>query len=638
LVNGVDYTATNGTTVVLTDALTVGQIVEIDNYLTAFLPTNALRTITTFTATAGQTTFSVTYTQGLIDVFYNGSNLAQSEYTATNGTSIILATACQLNDIVVVYAYSYAVGAYSGIAGSGTINTIPKFTASSTIGNSAITDDGTTVTLVSRALSGTSASFSSSVTANGLYANAGNSARFYRGANDYYWGINNDSNNYLNFGTFAANGTAYGTNPKLIIQDNGAATFSSSVQAATNFISVALTDSISVGTSSAENAKYNYLGHSGYWGIKTTTTGFNFALDTYNGGTPKNVLTITQAGAATFSSSVGIGLSPKTLLQINGGSGAYPTLGTNVTNSIFVGRNDGLIGMYLGYAADGNGWIQQMRNDSATAANLILQPSGGNVGIGTSSPLSITNGAVLHINGTTSGFLTMGYGGTRYLTMLATSGYAAVSTTGAVPLVFETNETEKMRIFSSGGLNVLSSTGDPFCIQLNSGVKLRADSSTQMGIVNAAITSYADLRVQNMTKASGSFRISHPLESLSKTHDLVHSFVEAPKADLIYRGKVNLVNGKGQANIDDMATMTQGTFEVLCKDIQCFTTNESGWDLVKGKVIGNIIYIESQNVNSTDEISWMVIGERKDKEIKESILTDNEGNIIVEPLKQNSSF
>ena len=85
----------------------------------------------------------------------------------------------------------------------------------------------------------------------------------------------------------------------------------------------------------------------------------------------------------------GIGTSsPKTLLQINGGSGAYPTLGTNVTNSIFVGRNDGLIGMYLGYAADGNGWIQQMRNDSATAANLILQPSGGNVGIGTSSPVS----------------------------------------------------------------------------------------------------------------------------------------------------------------------------------------------------------------------------------------------------------
>jgi hypothetical protein len=144
-VNGTDFTATNGTTVVMAAALAAGNIVEIDNLLTAYLPTNALRTITTFTATAAQTTFSVSYTQGLIDVFYNGSNLAQSEYTATNGTSIILATACQLNDIVVVYAYSYSVGAYSGIAGSGTINTIPKFTASSTIGNSQIFDNGTNV-------------------------------------------------------------------------------------------------------------------------------------------------------------------------------------------------------------------------------------------------------------------------------------------------------------------------------------------------------------------------------------------------------------------------------------------------------------------------------------------------------------
>ena len=46
------------------------------------------------------------------------------------------------------------------VTGTGTTNYLPKFTGSSTIGNSAITDDGTTVTLVSRALSGTSATFS----------------------------------------------------------------------------------------------------------------------------------------------------------------------------------------------------------------------------------------------------------------------------------------------------------------------------------------------------------------------------------------------------------------------------------------------------------------------------------------------
>jgi hypothetical protein len=49
------------------------------------------------------------------------------------------------------------------VTGTGTTNTLPKFTGSTTIGDSAITDDGTTVTLVSRALTGTSATFASGV-------------------------------------------------------------------------------------------------------------------------------------------------------------------------------------------------------------------------------------------------------------------------------------------------------------------------------------------------------------------------------------------------------------------------------------------------------------------------------------------
>jgi len=137
----------------------------------------------------------------------------------------------------------------------------------------------------------------------------------------------------------------------------------------------------------------------------------------------------------------------------------------------------------------------------------------------------------------------------------------------------------------------------------------------------------------SLSKGSGSFRIDHPLESLTSTHQLVHSFIEGPKADLIYRGKLTLLNGKAQANIDEVSTMTEGTFEALCREVQCFTTNETGWDLVKGKVIGNIIYIESQNPNSTDEISWMVIGERKDKHMMDTEWTDDNGKVIVEPLK-----
>lgn len=111
-----DYTATNGTTVVLATGTGAGNIVEVVRYNTAFTATNALRQITEFTATAGQTTFTVSYSPGLVDVFYNGSKLASSEYTASNGTSIVLATTAVLNDTIEVVAYSYAVGAYTGQA------------------------------------------------------------------------------------------------------------------------------------------------------------------------------------------------------------------------------------------------------------------------------------------------------------------------------------------------------------------------------------------------------------------------------------------------------------------------------------------------------------------------------------------
>jgi hypothetical protein len=136
-----------------------------------------------------------------------------------------------------------------------------------------------------------------------------------------------------------------------------------------------------------------------------------------------------------------------------------------------------------------------------------------------------------------------------------------------------------------------------------------------------------------LSKGSGSFRIEHPLPAKSATHQLVHSFIEGPQADLIYRGKVVLVDGKASVNIDAAATMTEGTFEVLCREVQCFTTNESGWTAVRGKVTGNILTIEAKDADCSDEISWMVIGERQDPHMMETDWTDDNGKVIVEPLK-----
>jgi hypothetical protein len=138
-----------------------------------------------------------------------------------------------------------------------------------------------------------------------------------------------------------------------------------------------------------------------------------------------------------------------------------------------------------------------------------------------------------------------------------------------------------------------------------------------------------------LSKGSGSFKIDHPLESKTDTHHLVHSFIEGPQADLIYRGKVDLVAGSATANIDTVAGMTEGTFVALNREVQCFTTNESNWDAVKGSVSGNILTIESENSESTATISWLVIGERKDQHMYDTDWTDENGKVIVEPLKTN---
>jgi hypothetical protein len=136
-----------------------------------------------------------------------------------------------------------------------------------------------------------------------------------------------------------------------------------------------------------------------------------------------------------------------------------------------------------------------------------------------------------------------------------------------------------------------------------------------------------------LSKGSGSFKIDHPLPEKSETHHLVHSFVEAPQADNIYRGRVELVNGRAEVNIDQAVRMTDGTFAALNRNVQCFTSNESDWDAVRGSVAGNILTIECQNEGSTATISWMVIGERQDKHMYDTDWTDDDGRVITEPLK-----
>jgi len=125
----VDYSATNGTSIELTSAASGGDSLVVIEYFATTGTTNEKhgidRTITTFNATAGQTSFSVTYTVGNIDVFYNGARLLDTtDFTATNGTSVDLVSAASGGDQIVVVEYLVSTTG-NGISGQ----TVTTFTA-----------------------------------------------------------------------------------------------------------------------------------------------------------------------------------------------------------------------------------------------------------------------------------------------------------------------------------------------------------------------------------------------------------------------------------------------------------------------------------------------------------------------------
>ncbi len=59
-----------------------------------------------YTATAGQTTFSASYTVGYVDVWRSGIKLNSSQYAASNGTSIVLADGANEDDVIEIIGYT----------------------------------------------------------------------------------------------------------------------------------------------------------------------------------------------------------------------------------------------------------------------------------------------------------------------------------------------------------------------------------------------------------------------------------------------------------------------------------------------------------------------------------------------------
>ncbi len=189
----------------------------------------------------------------------------------------------------------------------------------------------------------------------------------------------------------------------------------------------------------------------------------------------------------------------------------------------------------------------------------------------------------------------------------------------ADPTIQLEHTTDNITNFISGAANgELSIEADNAGAGASPAVLLRTANATRL---TASATGVAVNGA--LSKTSGTFDIKHPVVEDKR---LRHSFVEGPRADLIYRGTVTLDASEVTVCMDDESRMSAGTFEALSRDpwsiVSCPSGSPVTWEMdgccltIKGEI--------------GQQAMWIVISERQDPEYLSSEMVGDDGNLITE--------
>lgn len=169
---------------------------------------------------------------------------------------------------------------------------------------------------------------------------------------------------------------------------------------------------------------------------------------TFNTGTLVNGLSTDANG------NVGIGISTPNsvisgakVLQVNGSSYGFvlATSGTVIAQMI------GDAGAGAAFGSRSNHHMTLTTND----VERLRITTSGNVGIGTSSPLALTNFTSLEVKGTNSGLVAVSsVNGAAFGRMYSSGGIVTIGTSSNHSVVFDTNDTERVRITNSGNVGI----------------------------------------------------------------------------------------------------------------------------------------------------------------------------------------
>ena len=106
-------------------------------------------------------------------------------------------------------------------------------------------------------------------------------------------------------------------------------------------------------------------------------------------------------------------------------------------------------------SGDTTGALTFQVNGTTTAATI---DTSGNLGVGTTSPVSVAGYKILTLNGSTGGGWYLQNNGTSVGAASVNSGGMTFGTVNSTPTIFITNASERMRIDASGNVGIGSTT------------------------------------------------------------------------------------------------------------------------------------------------------------------------------------